>query len=513
MSGCDRNAVRRLVRDDLSLEETVLLEDHLSGCSTCREELEFASCQDADSHRVIEWLSSSAEISSWSNSVSMQFDSAQKLASIGTGEAQGLDHSPDLSILSPSDDPTFLGRIGNYEVQGVIGRGGMGLVFRALDRSLNRHVAIKVLDPALASVGTARQRFGMEARAMAAISHEHVVPVYSVDVHRGLPYFAMEYIPGGTLEARIRQHGPLDLISILQIARQVAMALAAAHECGLVHRDIKPANILLDRGVERVRVADFGLARVSSDASFTRSGFIAGTPQFMSPEQVRGELCTELSDLFSLGSVMYAMCTGHSPFRSDSMYGSMQRVVYETPKPIAEYSPWTTQWLEDIIFKLLSKNPKDRFENAIQVAQLLELEIAHLQNPMRFPKPERKEYASRKKLSRPTPLIAWSFVALVAVIMACIWMDQSNRIQHRNSDLTNVPPSESTTVETPEHPNYQPPSSVVLWNSDGLDQALRSATWIENSFRGSDPIPFQDPWSRKVSDLARQLREFEQETR
>src|SRR5690606_15635135 len=126
---------------------------------------------------------------------------------------------------------------------------------------------------------------------------------------------------------------------------QVATALDAAHSSGLVHRDIKPGNILLDRGVERVRVADFGLALIASEASQSRSGLIAGTPQFMAPEQVRGETCDGRSDLFSLGSVLYAMLCGHAPFRAESIYGVMQRIVHSAPRPIREMNPQAPAWL------------------------------------------------------------------------------------------------------------------------------------------------------------------------
>ncbi len=217
------------------------------------------------------------------------------------------------SCLAPTDDPRFIGRLGAYEVAGVIGRGGMGIVLKAFEPQLNRFVAIKMLDPTLVNIGSARQRFAREAKSMAAIAHENVVPVYAVDQYQEVPYFVMEYVVGGTLESRLNREGPLDIASTIRVALQIADALAAADSQGLVHRDIKPANILIDRGTERVRVADFGLARVASEASETRSGMVAGTPQYMSPEQVRGVNVDSRSDLFSLGSVMYAMCTGHSP--------------------------------------------------------------------------------------------------------------------------------------------------------------------------------------------------------
>ena len=165
-----------------------------------------------------------------------------------------------LDFLAPSDWPDSLGRLGTYEIKGVLGRGGMGVVLKAFDPALSRNVAIKVLAPSLASCGAARQRFLREARAAAAVVHEHVVAVYSVVDVSGLPFLVMEYVPGRSLQDRLDAQGPVSLPEALRIGMQTASGLAAAHAQGLVHRDVKPANILLEDGVERVRLSDFGLA-------------------------------------------------------------------------------------------------------------------------------------------------------------------------------------------------------------------------------------------------------------
>ena len=347
-----------------------------------------------------ELLSRSGEVVCWSSREG-SFPTAAGTAS-RPGEAAPELPAIDISFLAPSDDPAALGRIGPYEAVGLIGRGGMGVVFKAVDRSLNRFVAIKVLSPALAHTATARQRFAREARAMAALSHEHIVPIYAVDEHQGLPYFAMEYVPGGTLQARLLHQGPLEAVAAVRIAMQTAQALAAAHDSGLVHRDIKPANILLDRGVERVRVADFGLARTAAEAGETATGGLVGTPEYMSPEQIRGESCDGRSDLFSLGSVLYAMCTGREPFRAESIYGVLQRVVHDAPRPIRALNPTTPQWLEELTARLMAKERDERFATAAEVATLLEHELAHLQNPTIVPPPARpwrlrSEHARRRR--------------------------------------------------------------------------------------------------------------------
>jgi serine/threonine-protein kinase len=165
----------------------------------------------------------------------------------------------------------------------------MGVVLKAFDAALNRYVAIKLLSPYLGSSGAARSRFSREAQAAAAVVHDNVIEIYGVADADGLPYLVMPYVRGPSLQRRLDDQGPLALVEILRIGMQTASGLAAAHAQGLVHRDVKPGNILLADGVERVKLTDFGLARAADDASLTKTGIIAGTPQYMSPEQARGE--------------------------------------------------------------------------------------------------------------------------------------------------------------------------------------------------------------------------------
>src|SRR5262245_16346083 len=198
--------------------------------------------------------------------------------------------SPDailVDFLTPADDPQALGRLGPYTVTEIIGRGGMGVVLKAHDPKLNRVVAIKVLAPELAANPTARKRFLREAQAAAAVVHQHVVTIHAVDDDR-LPYLVMECIEGQSLQERLNRSGPLELKEILRTGQQIAAGLAAAHTHGLMHRDVKPANILLENGVQRVRITDFGLARAVDDVGMTKPGEVAGTPQYMSPEQAQG---------------------------------------------------------------------------------------------------------------------------------------------------------------------------------------------------------------------------------
>jgi serine/threonine-protein kinase len=290
-----------------------------------------------------------------------------------------------LGFLSPSENRDSLGRIGPYEIASLIGRGGMGIVLKALDTALNRHVAIKVLAGEYAHSGAARRRFAREAKAAAAVVHDHVVPIYSINAEGDVPYLVMAWIPGRSLQERIDRLGPLDLREILRIGMQAAAGLAAAHKQGLVHRDIKPANILLEDSLERVRITDFGLARAIDDVSQTQSGILAGTPQYMSPEQAAGEAIDHRTDLFSLGSVLYAMCTGRSPFRAETTVAVIRRICDGSPRPVREVNPDVPDWLAEIIEKLHAKNPAERFQTAAEVAELLESRLADLQNPRLAP--------------------------------------------------------------------------------------------------------------------------------
>lgn len=294
-----------------------------------------------------------------------------------------------LAFLTPSEKPGFLGRLGHYEVQQVLGRGGFGIVLKAFDEKLHRVVAIKVLSPAYAASGAAGKRFIREARAAAAVKNEHVVAIYNVQDEAHPPYLVMELIDGISLQDKLDRKGPLDVKEVLRIGLQAAEGLAAAHKQGLVHRDIKPANILLENGVERVKITDFGLARAVDDASVTQSGTVAGTPMYMSPEQADGLAIDHRSDLFSLGTVLYVMCTGHPPFRASSTHAVLKRVIDDKPRPIREINPDIPDWLDAIVAKLHAKRPEDRFPSAKEVADLLSQHLAHLQQPKQVAQPAR----------------------------------------------------------------------------------------------------------------------------
>lgn len=298
--------------------------------------------------------------------------------------------------LQPPSHPEMLGRIGRFDIERWIGSGGMGVVYKAFDTELNRPVAIKILAPYLAGIGAARQRFGREAKAAAAIVHEHVVAIHNVESNHECPYLVMQYVSGESLQQRVDRVGSLELIEILRIAKQTAAGLAAAHAQGLVHRDVKPSNILLEEGIERALLTDFGLARAADDASLTHTGYHPGTPEFMSPEQARGESVDARSDLFSLGSVIYTMCTGRTPFRAESSYGVLRKITDAEPIAIRELNPAIPEWFERLIKTLHAKDVHARFETASQVHDLLEACLAHVQNPTSVDLPSELRWSSQR---------------------------------------------------------------------------------------------------------------------
>ena len=292
----------------------------------------------------------------------------------------------DLDFLARSESPDSLGRLGEYEISGVIGRGGMGIVLEGQDAQLNRVVAIKVLTPEMSGNTTARRRFLREAQAAAAVTHQQVVTIHAVNNDK-VPYLVMERISGQSLQEKIEAEGTLSLKEVLRIGMQIASGLAAAHAQGLIHRDIKPSNILLENGVERVRITDFGLARAVDDVSITGTGQVAGSPQYMSPEQAQGHTVDGRSDLFSLGCVLYAMCTGRSPFRAETTVAALRRVCEENPRSIRDVNPEVPDWLVEIIDRLLEKTPDARIQTAREVADLLGGHLAHVQDPDSTPPP------------------------------------------------------------------------------------------------------------------------------
>jgi serine/threonine protein kinase len=285
-----------------------------------------------------------------------------------------------MDLLDGSSPAGSIGLIGPYRLGERIGGGGMGVVFQATDAPLQRVVAIKFLSPRLAVSSLARARFAREAQAAAAINHPNIVTIHATGEHEGLPYLVMEYVAGITLAERLKQEGKLEPQSILRIGLQIARGLAAAHARGVIHRDVKPANILLESGLDRVKITDFGLACVAAAPSrLSSSGVLLGTPPYMSPEQAAGAAVDLRSDLFSLGSVLYHLCTGEPPFCGPTLMALLNDVRVREPRPIRDLNPDIPPALEAQIGRLMAKAPEDRFTSAKDLVRALGDQLAEIQ--------------------------------------------------------------------------------------------------------------------------------------
>lgn len=442
---CTEERLALLLHSEIESDETRLTARHVEHCRKCQRRLEEMAAEPSD------W-----EIARESLLYSKDDDSCDLPASIlnrpwnrRVRKRQSLSWTESVArqLLLPPSHPEMLGRIGRYEVERLIGSGGMGIVFKAFDTELNRPVAVKVLAPHLAGTGAARQRFSREARAAAAVVHEHVVPIHNVESEGASPFLVMPYIAGESLQQRIDRKGPLELCELLRIAMQTATGLAAAHEQGLVHRDVKPSNILVEQGVERALLTDFGLARASDDASLTHTGYHPGTPQYMSPEQARGEGVDARSDLFSLGSVIYTMCVGRPPFRAETSYGILRKITDTEPRPICELNPAIPVWLDAIVAKLLAKNVAERFQSANVVAELLKHCLAHVQQPTAVSLPQELTRLSARttfdRLQFRWRLgIAGASIMVTASIAVMLFLDRT--VQPSRQPTAAHSPAEST---------------------------------------------------------------------
>ncbi|WP_020467987.1 protein kinase domain-containing protein [Zavarzinella formosa] len=286
-------------------------------------------------------------------------------------------HDSSLSdFLAPPQADDELGRLGGYRILKILGHGGMGVVFLGEDPALNRKVAIKAMLPQLAQSKSSQQRFLREARTAAALEHDHIVAIHQVGEDRGAPYIVMPLLKGEPLDDRLKREPALPLSEVLRIGRETAEGLAAAHAIGLVHRDIKPANIWLESPRNRVKILDFGLARLAAQESgLTQQGAIIGTPAYMSPEQARGAAVDARCDLFSLGVVLYRMSTGRQPFHGEDIVSTLMEVAMHDPSPPVMVNFELPQELSDLVMKLLEKDSAKRVASAgVVIAALKKIE-------------------------------------------------------------------------------------------------------------------------------------------
>ncbi len=276
-------------------------------------------------------------------------------------------------FLAPAQGPGEIGRLGAYRVLRVLGSGGMGVVFLAEEPQLQRQVALKAMRPTLAVSALARQRFLREARAIAAIQHDHVVTIFAVGEDRGVPFLAMPFLKGESLEARLRREVVLAVAEALRVAREIGLGLAEIHAHGLVHRDIKPGNVWLEGEQRRVKILDFGLARQAAgggpEEQLTQAGAIVGSPAFMAPEQAGKGNVDARCDLFSLGVVLYQMLTGALPFQGDDALTTLLAVANTEPPPPERHNPQVSAQASALVLRLMSKKPEARPGSAREVVE------------------------------------------------------------------------------------------------------------------------------------------------
>jgi serine/threonine protein kinase len=416
--------VARYLLHRLPPEATAQLTEHLNSCAKCAAAVQslrgrtgFAAGRPAsasaasfcDTPTRIGGAVAAVEIAVGAPSESMPQPGEEKPASV-----PGLPPKR-YAFLGPPQASDEIGRLGTYRILKALGAGGMGVVFEAEDMQLKRGVALKVMKPEYGTNDEARQRFLREARAAAAIQHDHIVTIYQVGEDRGLPYLAMQLLQGESLAARLAREKQLPIPEVLRIGREIAEGLAAAHERGVIHRDIKPGNIWLEGERGRIKILDFGLARAADDVNLTRTGTIMGTPEYMSPEQARGKGVDARSDLFSLGCVLYDMCAGQAPFHADETMAVLSALAADNPRALSELNPNVPQLLVILIMRLLAKHPDDRVATARIAADMLS-EMAEVCRPA-----ANTERTRVRKRARPISRQIVVALALAAITFGVYW--------------------------------------------------------------------------------------------
>lgn len=386
----DRETLQRLLLGDLPATERERWAQHLLECDACvsASDTIIASDELTEAIRARRVIEGDDDLVSQVIERGLQLRTSidsQCLDETTDGERSVLDETYDSStgttssghheaadFLADPEQPGEIGRLGGYRVLEVMGAGGMGIVLKAEDPKLERLVALKAMKPAVAASRTSKDRFLREAKATAAIEHHNIVQIYQVGEDRNVPFIAMQFLRGESLQHRLSREGKLEQREVLRIGKEVAAGLQAAHDTGLIHRDIKPDNIWIDEKTGSAKILDFGLVRsADDDAGLTHSGVVVGTPRYMAPEQAQGEPVDHRSDLFSLGSVLYHLVTGRPAFIGSNLTATLIAVAQASPLEVSQVSPDLHPDLAKLIMGLLSKEKDIRPQSASEVAEFL----------------------------------------------------------------------------------------------------------------------------------------------
>jgi serine/threonine-protein kinase len=313
--------------------------------------------------------------------------------------------------------------LGNCKILEELGRGGMAVVYRAYQASLNRYVAIKVLPPQLGLDRQFVERFQREARSAANLRHPNIVVIHDVGHEDGVYYIVMELLEGRTLRHLIEEEGALPEERAARIVEQVGAALDYAHRRGFVHRDVKPSNIFVGEE-DRVTLTDFGIAKAASEAQqLTRTGMLMGTPEYMSPEQAEGEGVDHRTDLYALGVVLYRMLVGRVPFQGSTPHATLHNVIYEEPPPPRSLNPDLEPGVEAVILKAVAKRPGQRYQSGAELGKALEKAVAQRGRAVPIPPPptvgtpRRGREKPVRRESERSPLVLWIMAAIAGVLV------------------------------------------------------------------------------------------------
>jgi serine/threonine-protein kinase len=309
---------------------------------------------------------------------------------------------------------------GPYKITEQIGEGGMAVVYKGYQQSLNRYVAIKVLRTELAQDQEFVTRFRREALAVAELSHPNILHVYDAGFAQGVYYIVMAYVEAGSLKDMVSQ-GPMDIEYANSIAAQLADALHHAHQRGLIHRDVKPNNVLMSRD-GRPLLTDFGIAKaLHESAGLTRTGMSIGTPEYMAPEQIQGQKVDGRTDIYALGIVLYEMLVGWAPFGATTPVAALYKQVNEPPPPLRQANINVPTWLEAVVNKALAKSPAERYQNASDFAEALRQRRAPGKVPTPVPATAPRETPSPEpKRKKRGPLVPILIAGIVIIILALI---------------------------------------------------------------------------------------------